>query len=139
MILTDMNYWSIPAGIAAHMAVGSLWYSKLLFGERWLELMGLAEEDLNPGPAMGLAVVMAGLASFVFGVVMQWVGPPDGSGVTQGVILGLVIWTGFSLHTLGTHFVFSGGTRALFWINAGNYVTSYTLMGAVMGWVQWGI
>ncbi|MGB1088685.1 MAG: DUF1761 domain-containing protein [Alphaproteobacteria bacterium] len=142
MILDSINYWGVLAAVVVNMAVGALWYSKLLFGPAWMKSVGLTEDDIKDGnKAMVFAGVLSVLIAFFMAVVLQWVGPPDhgGSGLGLGLIVGFAMWLGFSGPTLFIHLIFHQGTGKQYLINGGNYLVAQTLMGGVLGAIQWGM
>lgn len=140
MVLDEINYLAVLAAIVVNMAIGGLWYSNLLFGKAWMNIVGLKEEDItNPGRAMFMAALLSILIAFFMAIIMQWVGPPDhgGSGAMQGLTIGLILWLGFSGPTIIMHLIFHQAPFKQFLINAGNYFVAYLAMGTVMGALQW--
>lgn len=46
----DINWLAITLATLSSFAIGALWYSPLLFLEKWRKLAGLSKEDLKEGP-----------------------------------------------------------------------------------------
>lgn len=69
------NWWAVLAATVAGYALGALWYSPLLFGNSWMKLQGLKEEDLKSGwaKAMIITFITTFLTAFVMeAVVATW-------------------------------------------------------------------
>ena len=67
MDLASLNWLAIIVAALASFAIGSLWYSPVLFGKVWQRETGITDEkakSANMGKIMGLAFVLMLLISF---------------------------------------------------------------------------
>jgi hypothetical protein len=51
-----INWWALLAAVVARMVLGGIWYSPLLFLNRWLALTGRSHADMNSRMPMLLLV-----------------------------------------------------------------------------------
>ncbi len=124
---------NIPAVVVAALAtflIGGAWYSPALFGKRWQSLMNLRDEDLQSGLArvFGLSLLAALVMSLN---LAMFLGPEAtvGFGVAAGVAAGF----GWVAMAMGVTYLFGRRPLALFLIDGGYHVLSFTVMGAILG------
>jgi hypothetical protein len=129
----SINIWAVVIAVVINMALGSVWYSSLLFGDKWMNLIGKKKEDLSsPGMALGMMVVLAVFWALVVSVLMDWLGVKT---YMRGAIVGFVLWLVYALSTL-PDYIFSKKPYELFALNAGQYLVQFLLAGAVLGGMQ---
>jgi hypothetical protein len=112
-------------------ALGAVWYGPL-FGQRWMQLVGMTRETLesgfNPARAYGLTFVLCLISAFLMG----WgVGPNPP--IHEGLGCGLVIGVGWVAASLMTNDLFERRPAALTLINGGYHVVRFAIMGLVFG------
>lgn len=132
-VLSNLNYWAILVAALSTFVVGSLWYSPILFVEKWMELNGFTRESLKansrPMPViMGTSLITSLLAAFA---LAMFLGPDStlGFGVFAGLIIG-VIWIGTARFN---SVLYENQKLTLFFIQAGYDVVTYAIMGAIIG------
>lgn len=127
----QVNWLAVFGGAITAMAVGFVWYSKLLFAMSWMKLAGLKEEDIKSGPGIGygLAFLAALLMSYVLAHFEGLIGITDWMG---GAITGFWASLGFVATSFGTDAIFSKKPLNLFLITAGYQIVAITLAGAVI-------
>lgn len=130
MDITKLNFLAVIAAAAGAFVIGGVWYSPLLFGRVWQQLVGLTDEQLGRsvgrvfGGAFVLALVMAlNLAAFV--------GPT--ATAAFGAMAGLAAGLGWVAAGLGVTYLFERRPLKLFVINAGYHVVTFTWMGLLLG------
>ncbi|NND80660.1 MAG: DUF1761 domain-containing protein [Maribacter sp.] len=97
--MENINILSLVISTLIPMLLGTLWYSKALFGKAWMESIGMTEEKQKSGNMpliMGLAIVMAFLMSFFLlnfnnGPGQEGEFDTFGHGVAHGVVLSLFL------------------------------------------------
>jgi hypothetical protein len=131
--IMDIVIDPLAVGLAALAAfvVGGLWYS-LLFAKPWQRAAGVTDEQLRTGAprifigSFLLAVVMAAsLAAFI----------GDG-GLLFGTLAGLAAGLTWVAAAFGITYLFERRSIALWAINAGYHVVTFTAMGAIIGGLQ---
>ena len=127
----QINYLAVGGAALATIFIGALWYSPLLFGDRWAKAHGYSEEQLkeNFGRAFIVSLFCYVVMAFVLAVLVSYTGV---STVPQGAFLGLLVWVGF-LATLGlTAHTFSGKPSSTYLIDAGYQLVYAVVMGVIL-------
>jgi hypothetical protein len=100
MIQVVVNYWAILVCGIIYMAIGSLWYSPIMFGKYWGKVNGFDMTDKKKMEAMKGKAMTAMAVSFVMSMLMAFVlkhfitfaGAKD---AFVGAIGGFWAWLGF--------------------------------------------
>ena len=128
--MEGLNYFAAVAAAVSAFLLGGLWYSPVLFGNKWMKLAGLTLEQCKQGTAMvfGGAFVLSLISAFVFAMFL---GPqPE---------LKFALFAGFSAGlawvaaSLGISYLFERRPFALFAINGGYHTLQFTLYGLILG------
>ena len=129
--LTDVNWLAVIIATVSAFILGGLWYSKALFGNAWMQEVGLTEESVNNAniaKTLGSTFALQIIAATALSALVR-----DGSTWMDGLQTGL--WVG--LFWIGTAYavtyLFEQRSFRLWLINAGYYVVLYTLMGTIIG------
>ena len=128
--MPEVNYLAVALAALSAFLLGGLWYSPVLFANRWMALTGQSEEVLKGG---NMAVIFGG--AFVLNLIAAWVlamflGPmPLRYAALAGLSVGLC-WVATSL---GVNYLFERRPLGLWLINAGYFVLQFTIMGAIIG------
>lgn len=128
MSLENVNLLGAVAGAAAAMAIGALWYSPMLFGNRWQALIGKAPEEMG-SPVVSM--VIATLMFLLFGIALSWILPDDASIGTSLMWAFLAFW-GFVLPTTVINGVFEGRGWPLMGIYLGYMLVATLVIGAII-------
>jgi len=130
-ILADVNWLAVVVATVAAFVLGGLWYSKVLFGNAWMQEVGLTEEAVSStnmaktfGGTIVLQVLAATALSTYLGTDSTWQ-----SGLQAGIWIGL-LWIATAY---GVTYLFEQRSFRLFLINAGYYVVLYAIMGTIIG------
>jgi hypothetical protein len=125
-----MNPITILVLIILQQALGFLWYSPWLFGNRWLAGIHQSPEELNrkdPAP-----FITAFVGSIFYTCVLAWLLEATGTEQMLGALeLGFLAWLGLMLPTIATHYKFQGFGWGLIVIDAGKDLAS-TMMTVVI-------
>ncbi len=126
---SEINYWAVIVAAVAHMALGFLWYSPVLFGNVWMKAINLKKEDMkgSAGPIVG-SMILAIVIALVLGCLVQLTGSMDTtSGITLGVLIGIIIAA-----TIGTNFLYENGKATLFYISVGYHFIGIVIMSLII-------
>jgi len=130
-ILIGVNWLAVVVSTVAAFMLGGLWYSKALFGNAWMQEVGLTEDAVNNanmartfGGTIVLQVIAATALSSFLGSDSTWLG-----GLQTGLWVGL-LWIASAY---GVTYLFEQRSVRLFLINAGYYVVLYAIMGTIIG------
>ena len=65
--MPDINYLAVVLAALSAFLLGGLWYSPLLFANKWAALTGLSEEKLKSG---SMAMIFGG--AFLLNLIAAW-------------------------------------------------------------------
>jgi hypothetical protein len=126
------NFIAVLVGAIINMVVGAVWYSPLLFAKEWMKLTGkkMTSSDKNAANKMyGISFVISLVLSYVLAHFLFFTSAHT---AVEGVKTALWVWVGFVTATQLPSFLFEGRPTKLFAINAGYYLVSLVIMGAVL-------
>lgn len=127
----NLNWLAIIVAAASAFALGAVWYSPLLFAERWMKESGVTREsarDTNMFKLFGLTFILSFVASFF---LAMFIGP--GAGAAAGVMAGFMAGLGWVFTFMGISYMFERKTLVHFLINSLYSVTSLSIMGLIIG------
>lgn len=128
----DINPLAVIGAGLIGLVVGFPWYGPL-FGKRWQAALGMSDESMksaNMAMIFGTMIVLNMFAAFILGHVLATYGNPD---LKVSMMIGFGVGLGFIATALGVNYLFQRKSLVLFAIDAGYWIVTYTLMGAVFG------
>ena len=126
----ELNYLAILLASFAQFVLGALWYSPILFGKVWMDIMDvthLSQQELQKmqkemGPFYALQFALTILYTIALAcVIAAW---PD----SYGLPTALKIWAGFIVPTQISGVIW-GSTKKEKWLKQILIMTSYQLVG----------
>lgn len=127
----DLNIWAILVAGVINMIIGATWYSKALFGNKWMTYLGFKEEELSPSPWLFLVVFLMGLIIAILMAMFL----KDATGVGEGLIFGALLALGFVIPTMLTHYLYEQRQGGFMLIVAGHEIVLFLAYGALLaGW-----
>lgn len=125
------NWLGIVIATIAAMAIGSLWYSKLLFGTEWQKLVKLKDSDMKKGMAKGMIVmlVMAFISAYVLKRFLVIAAPTE---ILAALKIAFWIWLGFVVTYAVGGGVFEKRPPKLMAINLTNQLVTLLVMAAIL-------
>ena len=127
----DLNWLAILVAAFVPMVLGALWYSPVLFARPWMREIGRSPEDLTGASlGYGLSALAAIVTSYVLARVVRWAEVDD---LLNGALVGLLLWLGFVATIVAVQTYFGGRSRTLWAIDAGYWLVSLLVMGAIHG------
>lgn len=132
MLTAEVNWLAVVLAAISFMVVGFIWYSRSVFGNSWMRMVGLKESDIKNGPGMGYALTMVAalFASYVLSHFADYV---DARTAADGAQLGLWVGLGFVATAFASEYIFSRKPRNLYLITAGYQVVALTVAGMIIG------
>ena len=140
--MIPVNYLAVLVAGVASMAVGFLWYGKMLFGKPWMKLMGYTkeptkEEKKKMGKTYMISFVFTLFTAYVLTHVMTFSQSFYGyTPVMTGLSSGFWMWFGFVMPVQATDVLFGGKKWKLFGINTGYQLASLLVVGVVLGMMK---
>ena len=128
---SDINWFSVILAALSAFAIGSLWYSPLLFGKFWQKEIKLSDEDIkdaNMPLIFGSSFVLNVIAALVLDM---FIGKEATAGF--GAIAGFLVGIAWVATSLGINYLFARKTLKLYFIDAGYFVVFFPVMGLILG------
>lgn len=124
------NWWQLLLAVIVYFAVGSVWYSPVLFAKVWAQELGKKMGDM--GDAQTAMLVTFG-AMIVLVLVEAYIVEATGTaGAWRGAYLGAKLWLGFTATTALINNVFQGSSKKLFAIDQGYHLVGMVLAGLIL-------
>jgi cation transport ATPase len=135
-MIPEINYWAVLIGAVLSMGLGALWYSPVMFLDRWAKLarIDMDKEGQPVAIPMIVAFVVTFLTAWVLAgsVAIAW--HFYGGGFFLGAIVTAVtLWAGFTAARVITHDVFEGRPSQLTVMTIGFELTTVLIMAVVIG------
>ncbi|MEB0002579.1 MULTISPECIES: DUF1761 domain-containing protein [Cryobacterium] len=135
-MVPEINIWAVLLATASSMAVGSVWYSRRVFGGYWMRTVGHDEESMR-GNAVA-PIVITVLVSFVtawvlagaIAITQNFYG---GSFLANALLTALILWAGFTAARMVTHDVFDRRPAGLTVLNLAHELVTLEVMALIIG------
>jgi hypothetical protein len=130
-----INYAAVAASALFYWALGGLWYSPLMFGGKFIELMRWSPEQVASIAAQGAGaqLVLTSAGSLVAACVLAHVVRYTNAETTAGgARTGLWLWLGFVVTTNLNTVFFESRPLGLFLINIAYHLVAFLTMGALL-------
>lgn len=133
----DVNYWAIVTGAVLSMVIGAIWYGPL-FGNKWMEIVGVNPADLEARKKMQksagpLYAVQFILTLFQVLVLAHLVADTQ---IVGGLERSLWIWAAFVIPTLAGAVMWTNEIRKLKWtrflIQGGYQLVLFIVFGLLL-------
>ena len=130
-ILAGVDWVAVIVATVAAFILGAIWYSKALFGNQWMQEVGLTEETIqnaNMAKTFGTTFALQLLAAIALSAFLG-----EGSNWLEGLHTGLWIGLFWVATAYGVTYLFEQRSLRLWMINAGYYVVWYAILGTIIG------
>lgn len=127
----DVNWLAVVLAALAGFVVGGVWYGPVM-GKKWMGAVGLTEEQIkqgNMGAIYGGAFAFSLLASWTLAHTFATYGTELSFEIKVLTAFGVAL--GFIVPAIGTNYLFSQKSKALFFIDASYWLLFYIAMGLV--------
>lgn len=126
----DIKWLAILVAALINMVVGSLWYSKGLFGKEWAKLTGRKIEEMSGGGiGYGVAAIGALIQSWILAHFVVYAGSNT---FAEGLVTAFWLWLAFVAVVSAVHLVFEGRSWLLWKINAGYFLVVLLINGGLL-------
>ena len=124
-----VNYLAVVVAAIAAVVIGILYYGVAGLGDRLARLVGSTPVG-RPGPAqLAIGIVVALVNAWVLAVLSLNLGA---SSLTDGVMLGVLVWLGFMATLSGAQVAFQGRPWNAWLITNAHDVVVQVVMGAIV-------
>ena len=132
---TEVHWLAVLVAGLSGFAVGGVWYGPL-FLKPWLAAEGKTKQEMGGGHTVkvfGFAFLCNLFSAFILDHVFGTYGNPP-MGLSLAIASGVAL--GFVIPAYGVNYLFAGRKLALFAIDAGYWLVTYLVMGAVIDWLN---
>ncbi len=129
-LFNNLNWPAIVVAGLAYWAIGSLWYSPVLFAKKWIAYLNIDVNAPNAKKGMGLMFGGSFVLMFVQALAIAIIAERleiRGNGWMSGLKLGALTGACFCATTIGVNYLYEKKPIGLFMINAG-----YALVGNII-------
>lgn len=135
-MIPEINLWAVVLATLSTLVVGSLWYTKAVFGTFWIAAARVDEEKAAARGSTPILVTV--VVSFVTALVLAGATSIahafyDGVFLIDALLTGLFLWAGFTAARMITHDAFEGRPPALTVLNVGHELVTVLVMSLVIG------
>lgn len=130
-----IKYPAVIVATLVHYILGGLWYSPLLFGNKFIQLINWTPEQLRQvesqshAKELALAFVMSLVLVYILAHFVQYTKATNALG---GIQTAFWIWLGFVVTTQAPTVIFEGRSFGLFAINVAYQLVGCALAGAIL-------
>src|SRR5882672_6766347 len=130
-----IKYPAVIVATLVHYLLGGLWYSPLLFGNKFLEIIGWTPQQVEQIQAKGTAKELA--IAFVTSLVLvyilaHFVQYTKATTAMAGVQTAFWLWLGFIVTTQAATVIFEQRPAGLYLLNIGYQLVGCALAGAIL-------
>ena len=132
--LAHVNWLAVLVATAAYFVLGALWYSKVLFGSKWAQLVKLDMNDPNLKKGIGGMMVSTFVLMLVvcFGLEILIVKVGFAQEPIYGIELGLLTGITFAATAVSINYVYENRPTNLYLINNGYHVLGHVLAATII-------
>ena len=128
----QIDWLTVVIAAVLNMIIGFLWYSKWLFGPKWMKLCKMKKEDCCGMDKMNLlyAFIVSLVIAYFLAFFEAYLSVTT---VTDGMFVGFCIWLGFVATTQISSVIWRKKPFELFVINTGGKLLSFLVMSGIIG------
>lgn len=128
-----INHIAVWINIFLLHGLGSLWYGPL-FGEPWMEMVGLTMEDAQTGSASVGLWITNGVSTIITVYTMAWLFTKlNIDNAVKGLLTGLLIAFAFNLMPNMSGNMFAQFPYGLAWVTGGFAMVGWGISGLILG------
>ncbi len=134
----SVNYWAVVLAAVSSMVVGSVWYARSVFGDRWAKLAHVNMNKKQSNAEMTKLFGSVFLASLLTAYILAHVtflsnNFFQNSFLQDAVTTAFWLWLGLTAARILTHDLFEGRPFKLTLLTFGNEFVTIMVMGVVIG------
>jgi hypothetical protein len=128
--LSQVNWLAIIVATIAGFVLGGLWFSPVMFSNRWMSALGKSKEQLGkPGPALVLSFIVTLVTATALAVLLRIMPLTTTPGALR---LGLTIGVVFYALATASDYAYTGWPRTIYWIQASYHVVMIAVMAVII-------
>jgi hypothetical protein len=128
--LSQVHWIAVLVATIVGFLLGGLWFSPVLFSNRWMAALGKSKEQLGkPGPALVLSFVVTLVTATALAVLLVIMPLTTTLGAMR---LGLMIGVVFYALATASDYAYTGWPRTIYWIQASYHVLMIAVMATII-------
>lgn len=134
MGLEYINGLAVVGAAICSFVIGAIWYSKILFGNAWMVLAGLNEQQIesaNFGKIFGFAFIFQLMLASFLAIALASDLTITSSGFYAGFAAGIMIFCGIAVA-----YLFAQKKWSLIFIDGGYQLITMIIMGLIIGYFR---
>ncbi len=133
-----INYWAVVLAAVSSMVVGSIWYARSVFGDKWAKLAHVNMNKKQTNAEMTKLFGSVFLASLLTAYILAHVtflsnSYFQNSFLQDALSTAFWLWLGLTAARILTHDLFEGRPFKLTLLTFGNEFVTIMIMGLVIG------
>jgi hypothetical protein len=130
-----INYPAVIVATLVHYILGGLWYSPLLFGNKFIQLINWSPAQLQQiereshAKELAIALVMSLILVYILAHFVQYT---KATSALAGIQTAFWLWLGFVMSTQVATVIFEGRSFGLFLINVAYQLVGCALAGVIL-------
>lgn len=132
----NVNWLAVALATVSSMVVGSVWYARSVFGNKWIKLAKVDMKKAEKSPAKPIIVtfVVSFITAFVLAHVTFLAHDYFGNSFMQDALsTAFWAWLGFTAARFITHDAFEGRPATLTFINIAHEFVTFMVMALIIG------
>jgi len=126
----SIQLWPFLLGGIIPTIIGMFWYSPLLFGNQWMNAIGINSNDIKESGANAtggyvMSLIMSFVLSYGMGVLVHSLGI---AAAGTALLSGAAIWFVFNFYTFSKLIFFEDRPMTLIWIGGGYDILCFSLI-----------
>jgi hypothetical protein len=130
------NWMGLVVAVIAAMAIGAVWYSKILFGKQWMEYAKIKEKDMKGASAAKAYAIMVVVSAVSAIVLMRFLVIANPQDIGQALKVGGWLWLGFVAPFVISATAFEKRPWGLAVIYLGNQLVTILAMTAILYYIN---
>ncbi len=126
--MEDINLLAVLVAGLASFVIGGIWYSPMLFGNRWCQEVGMDPQEGHSPQVFVFALMFSLIAAVVFALFL---GPAPA--LPEALHYALLVGLGFVATSFGINYRFSHRSFALWAIDSGYHVFQFVVFAVILG------
>ncbi len=134
-MVPEINWIAVILATLSTLVIGSAWYSKAVFGKRWIRLAKI--DEASQGSALG-PIITTIIVSFISALVLAGAAAIaqnfyGGSFLVNTLVTAVILWAGFTAARVITHDAFERRPAALTVLTIGHELVTFLVMALIIG------
>jgi hypothetical protein len=134
MLIFQLNFLPVVVGALFIIILGAVWYSKILFGNKWMEYLGITMNDIEFSnismvKSYVITIISAFVTSYIMSVFINSLGIRD---FFTGCLVGLLLWLALTLSRELKNLSWNDKPLGLIMIDSGYDLLYSVLVGGIL-------